>query len=185
MLSVSLPIWAADEPTVRLYEHVAPKALGTVPDGWRLEKLSGHTIQQPPIALPNGESTNISTTAYTLTPQPAPGVVVLRDPGYVASDGLAQKATLGAVLTAQIENSAALEQKLAGAITQLRQQLSVTPAPVPAPQAEAKPDTEPPKADAKPAPKPRAKPTPTPTPAATPIPVATPTPKSWGIFKKK
>ena len=188
LLIAAVPVCVAGEDSVRLYEHVAPKALGTVPEGWRLEKLQGHSIQQPPISLPNGDSTNISTTAYALTPIPAPGVVVMRDPGFAPAEGLAQTGTLGAMLTAQIENAGKLEQKLGVAIQQLREQLGTQTAqatqPAPAPQeSKPKPEAEA-KPDPKPAPKPRAKPTPTPAPAATPAPTPVPE-KGWGIFRKK
>lgn len=188
ILIAAVPVCVAGEDSVRLYEHVAPKALGTVPEGWRLEKLQGHSIQQPPISLPNGDSTNISTTAYALTPIPAPGVVVMRDPGFAPAEGLAQTGTLGAMLTAQIENAGKLEQKLGVAIQQLREQLGTQTAqatqPAPAPQeSKPKPEAEA-KPDPKPAPKPRAKPTPTPAPAATPAPTPVPE-KGWGIFRKK
>ena len=193
LLIAAVPVCVAGEDSVRLYEHVAPKALGTVPEGWRLEKLQGHSIQQPPISLPNGDSTNISTTAYALTPIPAPGVVVMRDPGFAPAEGLAQTGTLGAMLTAQIENAGKLEQKLGVAIQQLREQLgagtqTAQASPPSAPQ-ESKPKPKPEaeaesKPDPKPAPKPRAKPTPTPAPAATPAPTPVPE-KGWGIFRKK
>lgn len=160
----------SSEIAVRVYEQAPPKPLGALPDGWRLEKLTGHLTKQPPVTLPNGESTNITTSAYALVPEPSPGSIVFVDPGFNSTQGNAQKKTIGAVLTDHVESATTLNTRLNDAIGALKEALLRT-------KAEPAPTTTTPAADTsapkKPVRQPRRDATaPTPIPAATAAPVA-------------
>jgi hypothetical protein len=123
---------------VKIFEQVSPKPIGTIPEGWKMEKLAGHTVKQQPVPLPNGDSTDISTTAYTLVPETGPGILVFRDPGFLPENGNSQKRTIGAILTEHAEAHGALEARLSSVISELKEALTQSPAQSKAPSEPAK-----------------------------------------------
>jgi len=118
---------------VRIYEPVQPKSVGVLPSGWTLAILKDRKIQAAPVALPTGKSAKITALAFVVVPDEQKGSILVADPGYDPKKGLRQTDTIGAVLTAYIEESEKLSRSLEAASQQLRSELdAASPSPSPA-----------------------------------------------------
>ncbi len=119
---------------VRVYEPVQPKSVGVLPPGWKLAILKDRKIQAAPVELPTGKSAKISAQFFVVVPDEQKGSVLVTDPGYDPKKGLRQTDTIGAVLTAYIEESEKLSRSLEAASQQLRAELdAASPSPSPSP----------------------------------------------------
>lgn len=105
---------------IRIYESAPPKPIGQVPQGWELAVVQGRKIEHPPIELPNGKQTRLTSLAYILVPQE--GRVSFTDPGFDPELGTAQKDTVGASLTSFIESSQSIIATLNAAESMILEQ---------------------------------------------------------------
>lgn len=106
---------------IRIYESSKPKPIGAIPEGWTLAVIGDRKIEHPPVQLPNGKVTTLSSLAYVLVPDK--GRELMGDPFFNPASGSAQTRTIGATLTTFIEGQAKLQHNLAEIAENLRAQL--------------------------------------------------------------
>jgi hypothetical protein len=106
---------------IRIYESSKPKPIGAIPEGWTLAVIGERKIEHPPVQLPNGKVTTLSSLAYVLVPDK--GRELIGDPFFIPASGSAQTRTIGASLTTFIEGQTKLQRNLTEIAENLRAQL--------------------------------------------------------------
>lgn len=127
---------AVDPATIKLLAPFPAKPLAAAPAGWHLEASGSAPPFTRKVELAPGSEVTLSVRPHLLVPD-ADGAEVfsIAEPGYEASLGYQQTATVGAVLSnaiQQLENDSKL---LGTAIDSLQQLLISLPKPQPQPEA--------------------------------------------------
>ena len=111
---------------IRIFESGKPKPVGVVPTGWSLAVVSDRKIEHPPVKLPTGKVSKLSSQVYILVPDK--GRTLFVDPLFDPAKGNQQTRTIGASLTAFIESQAALQRSLTELTDGLHSQIKALPA---------------------------------------------------------
>jgi hypothetical protein len=121
-----------DASKIKLLAPFPAKPLSSPPSGWKLV----HPNNAPPfskkVELASGSSVILSIRPHVLVPD-ADGddVFGLHEPGYNATDGYAQRETIGAILADSIMSLDANSDRLNAAAKRLDELLTSLPAPAP------------------------------------------------------
>jgi hypothetical protein len=157
-----------DPSQVKLLAPFPAKPLAQAPAGWRLEASENAPPITREVELSPGNKITLTVRPHLLVPDVnGTSVFNVPEPGFDASLGYRQNATVGAILAHSVRQLEDDSKELGAAIDQL-QQLLVSlpkPEPQPEPQPEPKPELKP---KPKPKPIPKAKPASAPSPAPAP-----------------